>query len=126
MKKYFNQLMMEIESLTVFSSIRDDRAITGFTDMLRAVDEKDTAAAVRHYSEFVAQLYHETASLTDYIRTLVLQDDNFYVKNSAAGMHMDHEIEVAMENELMILQELASLKASAVRDFIGYDGYLPS
>ena len=126
MKKYFNQLMMEIESLTVFSSIRDDRAITGFTDMLRAVDEKDTAAAVRHYSEFVAQLYHETASLTDYIRTLVLQDDNFYVKNSAAGMHMDHEIEVAMENELMILQELASLKASSVRDFIGYDGYLPS
>ena len=84
---------MEIESLTVFSSIRDDRAITGFTDMLRAVDEKDTAAAVRHYSEFVEQLYHETASLTDYIRTLVLQDDNFYVKNSAAGMHMDHEIE---------------------------------
>ena len=126
MKKYFNQLMMEIESLTVFSSIRSDRAITGFTDMLRAVDEKDTAAAVRHYSEFVSQLYHETASLTDYIRTLVLQDDNFYVKNSAAGMHMDHEIEVAMENELMILQELASLKASAVRDFIGYDGYLPS
>ena len=40
--------MMEIESLTVFSSIRDDRAITGFTDMLRALDEKDTAAAVRH------------------------------------------------------------------------------
>ena len=118
--------MMEIESLTVFSSIRDDRAITGFTDMLRAVDEKDTAAAVRHYSEFVSQLYHETASLTDYIRTLVLQDDNFYVKNSAAGMHRDHEIEVAMESERMILQELASLKASSVRDFIGYDGYLPS
>lgn len=118
--------MMEIESLTVFSNIRDDKAITQLRGIYDAVRTGNTAAAVRHYSNFTAQLYPYTASFTDYIRTLVLRDDNFYVKNTAAGMHIADEIKQALENELIVLQKLASLTSSQVREFIGYEGFLPA
>ena len=117
---------MELESLTVFSNIRDDKAITQLRRIYDAVRTGDTAAAVRHYSNFTAQLYPHTASLTDYIRTLVLRDDNFYVKNTAAGMHIADEIKQTLENELIVLQKLASLTSSQVREFVGYEGFLPA
>ena len=117
MKKKLKELKWKIESLTVFSHIKNDDVIRRLHALLDAVDkyvpDKENDHAISLYSDFVSALYENTADLTDYIHTLLLQDDNFYVKNSAAGMHMDHEIEVAMENELMILPPVRSAGAAS-------------
>lgn len=126
MKKQFNQLKMQIDSLTVFSHIKEDPVISRLRDLLAAVSEKNSDDAVRLYSAFVAALYPSTSNLTDYIRTLIIQDDNFYVKDKAAGKAVDAEIRQAVEQELRILQNIASITSQDVKDALGYDGYLPS
>lgn len=125
MKKYFNQLKTEIDSLTVFSQIKNDKAIMQLRELLALICDKDMENAVRVYSDFAASLYQTTSSLTDYIRTLVVQDDNFYVKRTAAGDAVEAEIRSAAEQELMILQKLASLSCEPVQEAIGYEGFLP-
>ena len=126
MKKYFNQLKMQIDSLTVFSRIKSDPVISQLRDLLELICEKDTEKAVKCYSGFTSALYLTGAGLTDYVRTLVLQDDNFYVKRKAAGIPAEPEIEEALDHELGVLQEIASIEAESIKDMIGYDGFLPS
>lgn len=126
MKKQLNQLKMQIDSLTVFSHIKQDEVISSLRRLLDAVTTKSGDDAVRLYSEFTAALYPHTASLTDYVRTLMIQDDNFYVKSRAAGLEPDLEIMDAVDAEIDILCSIAALKSEDIRSAISYDGYLPS
>lgn len=126
MKKKFNQLKLNIDSLTVFSNLKNDPVISGFHNLLSALCSKDQEKSIALYSDFAAKLYSSTVSLTDYIRTLVLQDDNFYVKKKAAGEEIPPEISDAAEHELTALQELASVSSKEIQDYLDYDGYLPS
>lgn len=126
MKKQLNQLKLQIDSLTVFSHIKQDEVISSLRRLLDAVTTKSGDDAVRLYSEFTAALYPHTASLTDYVRTLMIQDDNFYVKSRAAGLEPDVEIMDAVDAEINILCSIAALKSEDIRSAISYDGYLPS
>lgn len=126
MKKQLNQLKMQIDSLTVFSHIKQDEVISSLRRLLDALTTKSGDDAVRLYSEFTAALYPHTASLTDYVRTLMIQDDNFYVKSRAAGLEPDVEIMDAVDAEIDILCSIAALKSEDIRSAISYDGYLPS
>lgn len=126
MKKQLNQLKLQIDSLTVFSHIKQDEVISSLRRLLDAVTTKSGDDAVRLYSEFTAALYPHTASLTDYVRTLMIQDDNFYVKSRAAGLEPDLEIMDAVDAEIDILCSIAALKSEDIRSAISYDGYLPS
>ena len=126
MKKKAHQLKIQIDSLTVFSHIKEDEVIRKLRALLEAVSGKAGDESVRLYSEFVAALYPHTVSLTEYVRTLMIQDDNFYVKGRAAGSKADPEIADAVEAEIGILQQIASLRCEDVKAAIGYDGYLPS
>lgn len=126
MKKYFNQLKMEIDSLAVFSHIKEDAVIKRLRSLLACICEKNSGNAVRLYSEFVAALYPNTSDLTGYIQALIAQDDNFYIKNRAAKLHIDSQIQEAAEQEIAILQRIAALKSDDVKDEIDYDGFLPA
>ncbi|MDD6646620.1 MAG: ATP-binding protein [Firmicutes bacterium] len=126
MKKKFYQLKLEIDSLTVFADVKNDVVICRLRELLDVLCSKDQTDAVSYYSSFVTALYPSTVSLTDYIRTLILQDDNFYVKKKAASKLIDPEITEAVEHELAVLQNIAALTSDEVRNFIDYDGYLPS
>ncbi len=126
MKKHFNQLKLQIDSLTVFSQIKEDNVISGLRALLAAVAEKSSDDTVRLYSNFTASLYPSTSNLTDYVKALIIQDDNFYVKDKAAGKTIAPEIQQSVEQELAILQNIASISSQEVQDAIGYDGFLPS
>lgn len=86
MKKKLKELKWKIDSLTVFSHIKNDDVIRRLHALLDAVDkyvpDKETDHVISLYSDFVSALYENTADLTDYIHTLLLQDDNFYVKET--------------------------------------------
>lgn len=126
MKKKAQQLKIQIDSLTVFSQIKEDDVIKKLRVLLEAVSGKAGDESVRLYSEFVAALYPTSVSLTEYIRTLMLQDDNFYVKSKASGRDLDDEVIDAVDAELNILQKIADLRSADIKSALGYDGYLPS
>jgi len=125
MKKQLNQLKLQLDSLAVFSNIKNDPVMQKLHELLTAVTVHEKNAAVRRYSDFVAALYPHTANLTDYIRTLMLQDDNFYVKMLAAGQTAAPEIQEAVEEELQTLQEIAAISPKKLRDALDFDGFLP-
>ena len=126
MKKKAHQLKIQLDSLTVFSQIKEDKAIKNLIALLESVSEKSGSEGVRLYSDFVAALYPNSVSITEYIKTLMLQDDNFYVKDKAAGRQIDAEVMDAVDSEIDILQKIASLRSEDIKAAIGYDGYLPS
>lgn len=126
MKKQAQQLKSQIDSLTVFSHIKDDEAISSLRRLLAAVAGKQGEDGVRLYSDFVSRLYPHTASLTEYVRSLMVKDDNFYVKGIAAGFDMSEEITDAAFAEIDVLAQIASVKSEDIKAALGYEGYLPS
>lgn len=126
MKKQAHQLKLQIDSLTVFAQIKNDPVISNLRKLLDAISEKTGDEAVHLYSEFVAPLYPHTINFTEYVKTLMIQDDNFYVKGRASGQQMDAEMLNAVDAEIGILQNIASIKSSDIKSAIGYEGYLPS
>ena len=82
---------------------------------LRRLLEENTVSA---YSDFIAALYPEGANLSAYLRKLVLEDDNFYVKAVAAGEKIDPEIAAAVKNELGILNEIGQIPSAEIRQAV--------
>lgn len=127
MKEKFNLIKLQIDSLSVFSHIKEDDVVSKLRKLLDAAGKFDTDEnIVKIYSDFVSSLYPSGANLTDYIKMLLAQDDNFYVKKVAAGIHMDNEIKESAANELEILSAIASLKSDDIKSTIKYKGFLPS
>ena len=125
MKKKFNTLKLQIDSLAVFANLKYDPVMSCLRDLLDALSSKRDPEIVRLYSDFAAALYKTTSDLTGYIRELILQDDNSYVKTTAAGHDAGLDIKLAAENELMMLQEIAGITSAEIKDAIDYDGFLP-
>ncbi|MFQ8846974.1 MAG: DUF815 domain-containing protein, partial [Clostridia bacterium] len=129
MKKKLKELKWKIDSLTVFSHIKNDDVIRRLHALLDAVDkyvpDQETDHAISLYSDFVSALYENTADLTDYIHTLLLQDDNFYVKETAAGRSVPETIRQSAQQELLLLTEIAALTPADVREVLDYKGFLP-
>ena len=95
----YNELKTKIDSLAVFRHVREDAAVAALRKLL---EERSVAA----YSDFISLLYPEGANFSEYIRKLVLEDDNFYVKAVAAGQKVDPEIVAAVKSELMMLNDI--------------------
>ena len=107
----YNEIGSKIDSLAVFRQVKEDPAVVSLRKLL---DEKTVAA----YSDFIARLYPNGANISEYIRKLVLEDDNFYVKAVAAGQKVDPEIVAAVKNELMMLNDIGQIPSAEVRQMV--------
>ncbi|MGX8774516.1 MAG: ATP-binding protein [Bacillota bacterium] len=107
----YNELKSRIDSLAVFRHVKEDPAVIS----LRKLLDENTVAA---YSDFISTLYPEGANLSAYIRRLVLEDDNFYVKAVAAGKKIDPEIAAAVKNELNMLNEIGQISSAEIRQMV--------
>ena len=121
----YNELRSKIDSLAVFRRVKEDPAVVS----LRKLLDENTVAA---YSDFIATLYPEGSNLSEHIRRLVLEDDNFYVKAVAAGQKIDPEIASAVKNELTMLNDIGQVSSDEIRQMVldsdpsGADGiFLP-
>ena len=94
------ELKIKIDSLAVFSDLRNDPVMSSFRTLLDSFTVAD-------YSNFVSALYQTTDNFSEYVRELVLRDDNFYVKAVASGKDPDAAITDAVKNELKILDEIS-------------------
>lgn len=120
------ELKYRIDSLTVFSDIKNDPVIRRLRALLDAAATGDADEIVKCRSAFLASMYPVTSDLTEYIETLLLQDDNFYVKNRAAGIAMRDEVISAAENELDSLMAIASFTPDMLPGMPDNDIPLPS
>ncbi len=108
MRERLDNLCCGLDTLAVFRSLHEDKALRILMELLRESAE-DNHFNIGKYSEFVSYLYPCNADFSRYLLRAVLEDENFYIKGMAEGREFDSCIEEAVCNELSFLQELSRL-----------------
>ena len=116
-----------LSTLAVFRALLADEVIGALNEALAraavlAAGEETGDDAMAHadayelsmaYAEFVARLYASgAATLADYVRDAVLEDENPYLLAVAAGREPGEAVEAAARGELACLQQVCDLTAT--------------
>lgn len=112
MKNYKN-LTSSAKAVVVFKNILNDKGISALIKLLDCEIE-DENEFLHYYSEFVSSLYEKTDDLCEYINTLLQNDENIYVKQSAKG-DVSPFVQSAIENELSFFEELSKVKCDDLK-----------
>jgi len=126
MANKLSMLSIRLKTLTIFRGLLKDPVIDKLQELLWLADEgEDIRHTVSSYSAFVARLYLNTPDLSRYIAQLVLNDENFYVKEKACRNEISASVENCLNEELELLQEICQLRSETVRKAMQYHQFLP-
>ena len=112
-------LYQDLNGLTIFRNILNDNVISKLRQLsytLASGSEKDIFVLTNLYCDFVSSLYEYTDNLTQYIQSLVMEDENIYVKKYALSSTKSDVIEQCLNNELETLSKLCSLSSKDFED----------
>jgi hypothetical protein len=124
MNNNLKELDFGLNSLVIFRGILRNPVISALSELL-ASDDDDTLNQIKLYSRFVYELYKKSENLTTYMLRIILEDENSYIIRHAEGDEVDSLMENCAENELRILQHVASLTSAEVSSDIKYSGFMP-
>lgn len=130
----FLEINEKLDKLTIFRGILKDPAIDALRDLAVMINSPavggDSPDRIQsndsRYCNFVSKMYTVTADFSLYVKTLVLHDENFYVRDKAAKKRIPKVIEDHLEVELDILQSLAELKSADIKKLLSGGPSLPS
>lgn len=125
MKKKLAELNIKLSALSIFRDLLRDPVIAAFQNLMAALEDKELLQQVYAYGEFVSCLYQKESNLSTYIRNLILNDENFYVKEKAGEAPVSQTVETALKKELDTLEKLSAVTSEAVKSVIAYKGFLP-
>ena len=103
-----SSLRVRMHSLVVFRDLLKDPVISAFSDLLNAGDDD---AFVTACAEFEAALFHQNDSWSEYLTHAVIHCENIAVRQKAAKTS-SAVIDAALEQELTVLEALASVTLS--------------
>lgn len=118
------ELAMKLRSLVIFRNLLQDNVVRSLLNLLQA-EATNIASAIDHYAEFVSNLYHSNSNFTLYLCRIAMEDENFYIKDMAAGKAIDTFVNDCVERELQILQEVSQLLPKDFSDLLGDTSVLP-
>lgn len=120
------KLSIALRALGLFRRLREDSVISALCRYLDLCGG-GVAEAVEAYGDFAACLYDTGApSLADYVRDIVADDENAYIRMVGRGQTPPAPMAQALEQELQILQRVADLTPEDLRQGLEWDGYLPA
>ena len=122
-----SELKIRLQSLAVFRALLEDPVINALCRYLNDVGQVDTAEAVSRYAEFVSRLYGAgNASLAHYVRGIVNDNENPYIRLIGKGETPSGEMECCVEQDLATLQAAADLTPELLREGLDWSGFLPA
>ena len=124
MNESLNRLYHRLNALSIFRGITEEPVVCGLQDLLFAVDQLDLDAQLGCWGAFTEAVFEEGGNLSEAIRRIVLEDENFYVVGCARGQKMSAPIKAALEEELALMQELSQLTPEMIKSSIAYEGFL--
>ena len=127
MNKNLENLNIRIRTLTVFRALLDDPVIKALCHYLSSLQNGVLSESVSAYSDFVSLIYKSgNGNLTEYIRNIVNNDENVYIKTIGCKKAVERIVEECVAEELKILQEISSLTPDILRSSLNWEGFLPS
>lgn len=117
-------LKRQAQSLTIFRRLLTNPAVE---QMLRMADtrEKSVEEAVSAYADFAASLFPHSLNWSEYLLTLVLEDENFYMLKKARDEEPGEELNACLKQELSILGDLSRVSGEEISREIDFEGRLP-
>ncbi len=120
-----NLLATRLHSVAVFRNLLKDDVVSALLNLLDSEND-DMSEKVGKYGNFVHELYSHTENLSKYILTIVTNDENIFIKKVANGQIISDELNECVRAELSVFEEIAGLTHDKLKDFVGFDGFLPS
>ena len=121
----FKRLLTQVRSLVVFRKLREDDVVRSMMQTMQCIEEKNTDMAVESYCGMCAGLYSCGDDLTEYIRKIMLEDENLYLLKKGEGKPTGAMLEACLASELAFLDELSAIPCDEFIRRIDYDGFLP-
>jgi predicted AAA+ superfamily ATPase len=118
MKKY-EKLCLSAKAVTVLKNVMSDKTVSLLLKALET-DEAEKNEFIEIYSDFVSSLYEATDNLSEYIASLILNDENAFVKASAKG-DISPVMKKALENELELFTTLSQIKSDDLKSSFKID-----
>lgn len=125
MSEKLENLALRRNSIAIFRGLFSDSVISHFMYLLDN-DPEDIESFLIRYADFISFLYENNVTdISKYILEAVLKNDNFYIRKSANGETIPHEITECLINELQFFQELSELTPDDFTENLDYDGFMP-
>ena len=106
------ELSLRLHAVSVMRDLLEDKVIKALMNFLDLADEANEADKVDAYTFFVSELYKTSEeSLSDYVKKIVFESENVYVKLKGKGEVPSAVLSKSLENELKTFDEVASLSA---------------
>ncbi len=121
--KNYKSLILSAKAVVVFKNVLKDKCISSLLTLLEC-DGTNKNEFVALYSEVVSSLYEKSDDLCQYINSLLQDDENIYVKESAKGS-VSPLMQKAVENELDLFHKLSMIKCNDIKTLCNTDIYLP-
>lgn len=121
--KGYKDLTLSASAVVIFRNVINDSAVSALLKLLDT-DEDKKEKIVSRYSDFVSALYEKTDDLSEYINSLLQNDENAFVKAAAKG-NASPLMLAACENELELLEELSKITSEEIKNKIDCNVFLP-
>ncbi len=104
------ELSLRLHAVSVMRDLLEDKVIKALMNFLDLADEAAEAKKTDAYTAFVSELYMTGAeTLSDYVRKIVFESENIYVKNKGRGEIPPYVLEKSLIFDLKAFDEVARL-----------------
>ena len=109
------ELSLRLHSIAIMRDLLEDKVIKKLLDLLDLKDEATDTEKVDTYTSFVSELYKTgTESLADYVKQIVFESENVYVKLKGKGEVTSNALKNSLTQDLKTFDEVAVLTPEAL------------
>lgn len=111
------ELSLRLHAVSVMRDLLQDKVIKSLLHFLDIADDADEAKKTDAYTAFVSELYitgEET--LSDYVKKIVFESENIYVKIKGKGEIPPHVLEKSLMSDLRAFDEVSKLTPDVLYD----------
>ena len=119
----YKEINLTARSVVIFKNVLNNKVISSFLNLLETDNEQD-GKLISRYSDFVSALYETTDDLSEYVNTLLQNDENAFVKAMAKGTASPLMLE-ALDHELDFFEKLSKITSEEICNKIGVEIFLP-
>lgn len=119
----YTELLLSAKAVVIFKNVLKDAGIISLLELLDC-DKTNKDEFISRYSDFVSALYQKTDDLCEYINSLLQNDENIYVKDSAKS-RVSPLVKEAAESELDFFEKLSKVSCDQIKKECEADVYLP-
>lgn len=120
--KDIKSLTSGLSSLVIFRNLLKDKVISSFVKL--NYEGKSKEETYELYAQFVSFLYESTDNLSEYVKSLVLEDENAYILRAGTD-RITENYQNALESELTLLDELTLITPEDIKIFLRITADLP-